>query len=111
MVVYGIKNCNTMKKVFDFLDSKGVAYVFHDYKKAGITRDKLNQWLSSMELSQLINTKGTTYKKLADDDKARMQHASIAIELLMQHTSMIKRPIAETNNQLLIGLDEIRAAI
>lgn len=94
-----------MKKAFTWLDEQGIAYTFHDYKKQGITADKLNEWLQQTEVTKLINTKGTTFKKLSEADKAAVANESKAILLMMENTSMIKRPIVESSNTLLIGFD------
>jgi arsenate reductase len=94
-----------MKKAFNWLDEHGIKYAFHDYKKQGITADKINEWLKQTDVTKLINTKGTTFKKLSEVDKAALANQSKAISLMMEHTSMIKRPIVELSNDLLIGFD------
>lgn len=94
-----------MKKAFTWLDEQGIAYTFHDYKKQGITTNKLTEWLQQTEVTKLINTKGTTFKKLSEADKATVANESKAILLMMENTSMIKRPIVESSNTLLIGFD------
>lgn len=94
-----------MKKAFNWLDEHGIKYAFHDYKKQGITADKINEWLKQTDVTKLINTKGTTFKKLSEVDKAALANQSKAILLMMEHTSMIKRPIVELSNDLLIGFD------
>lgn len=94
-----------MKKAFNWLDEHGIKYGFHDYKKQGITADKINEWLKQTDVTKLINTKGTTFKKLSEVDKAALANQSKAILLMMEHTSMIKRPIVELSNDLLIGFD------
>lgn len=94
-----------MKKAFTWLDEQGIAYTFHDYKKQGITTNKLTEWLQQTEVTKLINTKGTTFKKLSEADKAAVANESKAILLMMENTSMIKRPIVESSNTLLIGFD------
>lgn len=94
-----------MKKAFNWLDEHGIKHTFHDYKKQGITADKLNEWLQQTEVTKLINTKGTTFKKLSEADKAAVANESKAILLMMENTSMIKRPIVESSNTLLIGFD------
>jgi arsenate reductase len=94
-----------MKKAFNWLDEHGIKYAFHDYKKQGITADKINKWLQQTEVTKLINTKGTTFKKLSEEDKADVTNELKAILLMIENTSMIKRPIVESSNALLIGFD------
>ncbi len=94
-----------MKKAFNWLDEHGITYTFHDYKKQGITADKINKWLQKTDVTKLINTRGTTFKKLSEADKAAVANESKAILLMMENTSMIKRPIVESSNTLLIGFD------
>lgn len=94
-----------MKKAFNWLDEHGLTYTFHDYKKQGISTNKINEWLQQTDLAKLINTKGTTFKKLSEADKAALSNQSKAILLMMENTSMIKRPIVESSNTLLIGFD------
>lgn len=105
MIIYGIKNCNTMKKAFKWLDENGVAYTFHDYKSKGIAREKILSWLKHTNISTLINTKGTTFKQLTEVQKQSIQDTNQAIALMIEKTSVIKRPIVETGHELLIGFD------
>lgn len=91
--VYGIKNCNTMKKSFDFLDEKGVAYEFIDYKKQKPSADLLNSFLTKTSLESLVNKQGTTYRKMDDAQKAALERAETAIPILIENSSMIKRPV------------------
>lgn len=94
-----------MKKAFVWLEENGVAYTFHDYKTKGITKDKITTWLKHAPLTSLINTKGTTFKQLSDTEKESIHNTQSAIALMMEKTSVIKRPIVETGNELLIGFD------
>ena len=105
MIIYGIKNCDTMKKAFTWLEENGVAYTFHDYKMKGISKHKIEEWLKHVPLTTLINTKGTTYRNLSDAEKESINVKSKAIELMMVNTSMIKRPLVETGHELLVGFD------
>lgn len=91
--VYGIKNCNTMKKSFDFLDEKGVAYEFIDYKKQKPSADLLNSFLTKTSLESLVNKQGTTYRKMDDAQKSALEKAETAIPILIENSSMIKRPV------------------
>jgi Spx/MgsR family transcriptional regulator len=106
MKVYGIKNCNTMQKAFKALDDKGITYTFHDYKKLGIDADTLKKWSSKLGYEKLINKSGLTWKKLDDATKATVKDEASAIALMMQYTSMIKRPIIDTGKNLILGFDE-----
>lgn len=90
--LYGIPNCDTMKKARTWLDAHGVAYTFHDYKKGGIDRATLEGWVSDLGWETLLNRAGTTFRKLPDADKADLD-ASRAIDLMLAQPSMIKRPV------------------
>jgi arsenate reductase (glutaredoxin) len=103
--LYGIPNCDTVKKARAWLDAKGVAYTFHDYKKAGITDAKLSQWCGAAGWETVLNRAGTTFKKLPDEAKAQLDQAK-AISLMVEQPSMIKRPIVEHDGGLLVGFKE-----
>jgi arsenate reductase len=100
--IYGIKNCDTMKKARAWLDAKGVAYDFHDYKTAGIGRAKLQEWSHRVGWEKLLNRAGTTFRKLPEKDKADITEAK-AIALMMAQPSMIKRPVLETGGEPIVG--------
>lgn len=100
--LYGIRNCDTMKKAWTWLDQKGVAYAFHDYKKAGIDRAKLQAWAGEVGWEVLLNRAGTTFKNLPDADKTGLTEAK-AIDLMLGQPSMIKRPVLETGGPLMVG--------
>lgn len=103
--IYGIKNCDTMKKAFAWLDEHGVEYTFHDYKKAGLEKARLMQWIKTVGWKTLVNTQGTTWRKLLPEQKEGITQGS-AIALMLEHTSLIKRPVLETGSgQLLVGFD------
>jgi len=105
--VYGIKNCNTMKKTFDFLDSAEIGYIFNDYKKASPSEAFLSRVIEIKGLSSVVNKKGTTYKKLNDDEKQQLEQVDTAIPLLIEKSSMIKRPILESEEgEFVLGFDE-----
>lgn len=105
MIIYGIKNCDTMKKAFKWLEANGVAYTFHDYKERGIGEDKIKQWLKHHPLKVILNTRSTTFRELTEKQKASITDTSKAIKLMMAQTSMIKRPIVETGHEILVGFD------
>lgn len=115
ITIYGIKSCSTMKKAFTKLDELGVSYEFHDYKKQGIDKATVQRWVNELGIEKLLNKRGTTWRKLEDSQKqAADDSIDNAIDLLVENTSMIKRPIVEdqvdskTQNQpiLLCVFDE-----
>lgn len=91
-----------MKKAWTWLDSHGVAYAFHDYKKAGIDRARLESWVSQLGWETLLNRSGTTFRKLPDADREGLD-ARKAIELMLAQPSMIKRPVLDTGGRLVVG--------
>ena len=99
---YGIPNCDTVKKARVWLDSKGLAYAFHDYKKAGADAEKLERWCDERGWETILNRAGTTFKKLPDDAKAGLDQAK-AVALMVEQPSMIKRPVVEYPGGLLVG--------
>ncbi len=94
-----------MKKAFNWLDEHGIKYAFHDYKKQGITADKLNEWLQQTEVTKLINTKGTTFKKLTPEQQESINNKVHSVELMLNQPSMIKRPLIEVNNKVVLGFN------
>ncbi|MBB3889865.1 Spx/MgsR family transcriptional regulator [Phenylobacterium haematophilum] len=100
--IYGIKACDTMKKARAWLDDHGVAYAFHDYKAAGIDRATLERWAGQVGWEVLLNRSGTTFRKLAEADKADLNQDK-AIALMLEQPSMIKRPVLDVDGQLLVG--------
>ena len=111
ITIYGIKSCSTMKKAFTKLDELGVDYTFHDYKKQGIDKETVQRWVNTLGIDKVLNKRGTTWRKLEDEQKAAADDSQdAAIDLLVDNTSMIKRPIVEGDYQgkevLLCGYDE-----
>ena len=104
MRVYGIKNCDTMKKAFAWLESHELAYDFHDYKKAGVPPGKLAEWAAKAGWEKLVNSRGPTWRKIPDAEKAALNEAR-ALALLEKNTSAIKRPIVEAAGRLIVGFD------
>lgn len=100
--IYGIKACDTMKKARAWLDETGVAYAFHDYKSAGIDAKTLQGWAKKVGWEKLLNRAGTTFKKLPDADKTDIDEAK-ALALMLEHPSMIKRPVLEHGRELIVG--------
>ena len=102
VTIYGIKACDTMKKARDWLDGRGVAYDFHDYKAAGVSRAALERWAGQVGWQTLLNRAGTTFRKLPDQARADLDEAK-AIELMLVQPSMIKRPVLDVDGDLTVG--------
>jgi arsenate reductase len=102
ITIYGIKNCDTMKKARAWLDGHGVAYSFHDYKTEGIAKDKLKGWSEEVGWETLLNRAGTTFRKLPDGDKEALNERK-ALVLMLAQPSMIKRPVLDVGGKLLVG--------
>ncbi len=102
VTIYGIKNCDTMKKARAWLDARGVAYAFHDYKTAGIERARLEGWARAVGWETLLNRAGSTFRLLPDADKAGLGEKK-AIALMLAQPSMIKRPVLDTGGGVLVG--------
>jgi arsenate reductase len=100
--MYGIPNCDTVKKARDWLGANGVAFEFHDYKKAGIDRASLERWVAEHGWETMLNRAGTTFKKLPDADRADL-NADKAIELMLAQPSMIKRPVLDLGDRRIVG--------
>lgn len=100
--IYGIKNCDTMKKARAWLEERGVAYDFHDYKKAGIDCGRLERWVGQVGWEALLNRSGTTFRKLADADKEGLTEDK-AIALMLAQPSMIRRPVLEWKGKVIVG--------
>ncbi|MBW8724925.1 MAG: ArsC family reductase [Inquilinus limosus] len=102
VTIYGIKNCDTMKKARAWLDGRGIAYAFHDYKAAGIDRATLEGWAKKAGWEVLLNRSGTTFRKLPDAAREDLTEAT-AIGLMLDQPSMIKRPVLDIGGTLLVG--------
>jgi arsenate reductase len=102
VLIYGIKNCDTMKKARAWLDERGLEYAVHDYKSAGIDRGKLEGWAKEVGWERLLNRGGTTFRKLPDKDKEGLTEPK-AIKLMLAQPSLIKRPVLEAGERLLVG--------
>ena len=100
--IYGIRNCDTMKKARAWLDARGVPYVFHDYKVDGIERARLEAWARDVGWETLLNRAGTTFRKLPDGDKAGLDETK-ALALMLDQPSMIKRPVLDLGGRILVG--------
>lgn len=105
--VYGIPNCNTVKKARTWLTENGIEYSFHDFKKEGITAEKLGAWCAVFGWEQVLNKKGSTWRKFTAGQQLAVVDQETAVMLLLQNTSAIKRPVIELNNKpVLIGFQE-----
>jgi len=102
ITIYGIKNCDTMKKARAWLDEHGVDYTFHDYKTAGIDKDRLARWSKAVGWETLLNRAGTTFRKLPDAEKTNLTEKK-AMALMLAQPSMIKRPVLDVGGKLLVG--------
>jgi arsenate reductase len=109
ITLYGIRNCDTMKKARAWLDSHHVGYAFHDYKTAGIDHDRLRRWCDLLGWESLLNRSGTTFRKLAEADRADLD-AGKAIGLMLAQPSLIRRPVLESGKGLLVGFRPERYA-
>ncbi|ALA20006.1 MULTISPECIES: ArsC family reductase [Chelatococcus] len=102
ITIYGIRNCDTMKKARAWLEAKGVAYAFHDYKSAGIDRDRLTDWIRQAGWEKLLNRAGTTFRKLPEADRDGLDEAK-AVGLMLANPSMIKRPVLDIDGRIVVG--------
>ena len=106
MKVYGIKNCNTVKKALDWFKENNVMYEFHDFKKLGVSAEKLNEWDAKAGYEKFMNKQGLTYRQLDPAVKESIKTKEDALQLLQEKTSMIKRPVIEQGDFLFFGFDE-----
>ncbi|MCR6632990.1 MAG: ArsC family reductase [Magnetospirillum sp.] len=109
LVIHGIKNCDTMKKAFAWLDAHGVAYSFHDYKKDGVSRTQLERWCAPLGWEKVLNRAGTTFRKLPEDARVDLDQQA-AIALMLAQPGMIKRPLLEGPGILELGFKPERYA-
>lgn len=100
--MYGIKNCDTIKKARKWLDEKSIGYTFHDYKKDGTSEALFRDWLSSLGWEAVINRRGTTWRKLSEEQKSSMDNSS-ALAVMMENPSIIKRPLLEHEGKRILG--------
>lgn len=107
MIVYGIKNCNTVKSALDWMKKKKIDFEFHDYKAKGITDAKLKDWSKQVGWENLVNKRGTTWRQLDESQQAKVTNETSAISLMKDKTSVIRRPLIERNGKvILLGFDE-----
>ena len=106
LIVFGIPNCDTMKKTFDWLKKNKKEYIFHDYKQSGITKDQLTAWCKQAGWEIVLNKKSTTWRNLGPDGQAKINNQKAAVQLMMEQNSIIKRPVIVYKEHLLIGYNE-----
>ena len=102
ITMYGIRNCDTVKKARAWLDARGVAYAFHDYKVSGIDRSRLDAWCGELGWESLLNKAGTTFRKLPESDRKSLDEAQ-AKALMLAHPSLIKRPVLDLGSRRVVG--------
>ncbi len=105
-VIYGIPNCDTIKKTLDWFKKHRIPHRLHDYKKEGIRTEQLRSWAARTDWKLLLNTRGTTWRKLPPETQQSVKTAAAAIRLMTEHSSLIKRPVIESGDLLLVGFDE-----
>ena len=106
MHIYGIKNCNTVKKALDWFAKEGIDYTFHDFKKEGVSAEKLQAWENQIGWEPLVNKRGTTWRKLSQEEQQAVVDATSANRLMQAKTSVIKRPVIESPHGIILGFDE-----
>ena len=104
-ILYGIRNCDTVKKARAWLDGRGIVYDFHDYKNAGIDRARLAPWTAELGWEKVLNRAGTTFRKLPDADKVGLDEGK-AIALMLAQPSMIRRPVVDLDDRRILGFNE-----
>lgn len=100
--LYGIKNCDTVKKAKRWLDDEGVAYEFHDFRSDGLNKDTLKAWVESVGFEKLVNNRSTTWRQLPSDDKDNLNEAK-AVSLMLANPTLIKRPVLVANSEVIVG--------
>ena len=105
VTVYGIANCDTIKKAKSWLDKKGIKYAFHDYRKQGLEADQLNSWVDALGWEPLLNKRGTTWRKLPDEVKDNVDRTS-AIEIMLENPAIIKRPLLIKGDEMMLGFSD-----
>lgn len=103
ITLYGIANCDTVKKSRAWFEAQGKAYRFHDFKKEGVSPELLRQWLKQVDWPVLVNTRGTTWRQLSEAQKSAVKDADSAMALMLAHSSVIKRPVVSQGERLSVG--------
>jgi arsenate reductase len=105
VTLYGIKNCDTVKKARKWLDANSVSYTFHDFRVDGIDKSLVNNFLKQVDVDTLINKRGTTWRKLSDEEK-EIKNKTQAVELMVENPTIIKRPVLDANKKITVGFSE-----
>ncbi|MBH0112419.1 ArsC family reductase [Novosphingobium sp. YJ-S2-02] len=105
--MYGISGCDTVKKARKWLEAREIEYTFHDYKKEGADADKLKAWIAEAGVESVLNKRGTTFRKLSDEDKADIDAAK-SVRIMVEHPSCIKRPVVEHTGGVLVGFNQLQ---
>lgn len=109
VILYGIPNCDTVKKARTWLDEQGISYTFHDFKKMGIDQKRIQHWVDTMGLEVVLNKKSTTWRGLSSEQQASAANTKKAIQLIQESTSLMKRPVLEKDGKVMvIGFDEAK---
>lgn len=103
ITIFGIKNCDTMQKAFRWLDSKQVPYTFHDFKKGNLRAEDVEFWLKDLNIEEIINKKGTTWRKLTEEEKSSISDSKKAIEIILKNPSVVKRPLVQMGKKHIVG--------
>lgn len=106
ITVYGIANCDTIKKTLNWYKKNNIPVEFYDYKKQGVRKEKLAQWCKEVGWELLLNKKSTTWRSLLLEDQQKVTNEKMAIELMITYPSIIKRPVVEMNNKIIVGFNE-----
>jgi arsenate reductase len=106
ITVYGIPNCDTIKKTRDWLDEHKIKFAFHDYKKSGISKEKLSAWSKKVGWEILLNKKSSTWRSLSTEEQQKVTSETTAIKVMMENNSIIKRPVIESGDVILVGYNE-----
>lgn len=106
MTVYGIPNCDTTQKAIKWLQHNKISFTFHNYKESGIDADKLNQWCKKTGLEKILNKRSTTWRELKPAQQTAASDQKSAVQLMLEHNSIIKRPVIEHTGGLIVGWDE-----
>ncbi|WP_019141093.1 ArsC family reductase [Noviherbaspirillum massiliense] len=104
--LYGIPNCDQVRKARTWLDEKGIAYHFHDFKKAGLSRELVDTWLGEVEWETLVNRRGTTWRALSEERKASVTDAESAAVLMLESPSIVKRPVLSSGGKIHVGFSD-----
>jgi len=105
--IYGIRQCDTMKRAFAWLDEHDIDYTFHDYKKHGIDRERVDLWCGKVGWEKLVNRRGTTWRRVPEEMRDHID-VERAIYLMVEHPTLIKRPVLEAGDELIVGFDAER---